>query len=363
MSSESPNRPLPRHHRVWWSRLIWKWPVLVWIGIAALAWWLYTSGGQYLRINGLVEVMTESVSPLESGRLVRIDVLAGQVLEAGEAVAQLDTSAIEEEIAVLTQRIQQDRADEQRRFTTAEERLRGELREYTLEQAGARSELAGIEAELEQLQAIEDTGFVEPGRIAGLRARITSLKGVIDLYTRFHADLERELQGLEALREKSLAYPFQAGDSSAEVSELNLLRRRRDEMTLRARQGGVVSQVRREPGEVIRAGDAVVDIIIDRPARIIAFMNEVDTRPVSVGDILEVEPAIGGERFKARLEVVSPNLISLEDRASPLPQRLVRGRRLELVPLGEVSLTPGASMIVFLSHKARLQSFMGGEQP
>jgi len=194
-----------------------------------------------------------------------------------------------------------------------------------------------------------------------MRVRVASLESNISLYSDYMKNLHNELDKMAANRAEIISY-YEALEREDYVpSQLNLLHRRRDDLTIRAQQAGVISRIRREPGEVLQEGERVVDILTDRPPRVLAFMNESDIRPVKVGDILDAQSTVGGPRFKVRVQALSPNFIALEDRASPIPDRLVRGRRLELVPVEEVKLTPGSSMVVFLPAETRIKSFWGGD--
>lgn len=360
MSSETPCLRVPRHPKVWWSRYAWRWPLLFWLAVAAFAVWLYQHSGDYARVNGIVEVTTVSLSPLEDGSLLEINVIPGQVVEAGEVIARLDASLMDQEISVLEQELKRERANELREYTVAQERLREEIRRYSIDETDARIRLEVYESELDRLQGLVDEGFVTAGEIIEVRAEAASLRHLIDYYAQYKHDLQSELANLQKAHEEVFgSQAFQASEGYGS-SQLTLLRRQREQLTLEAPHPGIVSLINREPGEVIRAGDPVVEIIIDRDPRIIAFMNETDVRPIAVGDVVNVESVVGGIRFEAQVQTMSPNIVAVADRASPLPQRMVRGRRLELIPIDDVDLTPGASMKVILPTKARIKAFFGG---
>lgn len=357
MSTERPTLPVPRHPRIWWSRIVWQWPILVWVGVAVLAWTLYERGGDYQRINGMVEVTTESVSPLETGRLIQVNVIPGQSVAAGEILAQLDTSLVDEEISRLVQAIRQDQADVERQFTTARERLNSDLRDYILEESESRKRLEIYLQEMERLEDLVDRGLASRVDLIDARLEVATLENRILLYSDFKRNVEQELERLKEAENRASAFHAVSNGPELESSRITVLQRRRDNLSLRAQRAGVISRVRREPGEVVQAGERVVDILIDRPRRILAFMNETDTRPIATGDIVDARLATGGNSFKAQLVALSPNIIALEDRASPLPQGLVRGRRLELVPLEPVDLTPGAGIIISLPTRTRMEVF------
>ena len=362
MSSESPTRFVQRRRALWWSRLWWRWPLLVWLALALLALWLYDHGGEYIRINGMVEVISESVGPLESGYLKSVYVLPGDEVEAGQVVAEMDTTYIEQQIALLGESLRARTAEDVRQFMSANQRVDEELRTLKLDLAEARSECKVFKAELEQRQSLVDEGFASEEDLLELKARIAVLEERMRMYPDFITALEQQGEQLVQLRSDVLG-SSQEG-TEAMKGQLQLLEQRRQRYYLRAGQPGIVAEVRRQPGEVVETGERVIEIITRQSPRILAFMDEADTRPIAVGDIIEVEPAIGGLRLEAEVVAISPNVLTLPDRASPIPNRIVRGRRIELMPLEGVDLAPCSSIVVLLPRQEMLwTSLFGGWNP
>mgnify|MGYP000129704649 CR=1 FL=1 len=361
MSSEQNITPVRRMHRVWWRRMVRRWPVLVWLILAVVAVWLYNHGGEYMRINGMVEVVTESVGPLEDGYLKQVLVRPGEEVQAGQVVAELDTVLIDQEIAALKESLMSRQAEDIRQFRGASQRLEEELRQLRLDEAEDRTELEVYQEELSQMEALVADGFATREDFVEIRARVAVLRQRLDYYPQFEREVRRDLAELEHLRETVL--PPEGRDLN-QSGRLQVMNQRRAAHFLKAGNAGIVSEIRRQPGEVVETGQTVVQIITRQPARILAFMNESDTRPIAVGDVVEMEPAIGGERIEARIVSISPNVQALADRASPIPNRVVRGRRLELVPVEDFDLPPGSSVVVYLPRKEMLwNSLFGGWKP
>lgn len=360
MSSESPRHPLVRRRSRWWSWIRWRWPVGVWIALTLLAIWLYNHGGEFLRINGMVEVISESVGPLESGYLKALRVLPGDRVESGQVVAEMDTTTIDQQIALLKESLRAGQAEDMRQFLTASQRIEEEMRSLQLDLAEARAESRIYRKELAQLEGLLEEGFASSSELVEPRARLAVLQERIELYPTFLTSLKRQLEELEQLRQETLGGDA-GGQAKFTENQLQLLEQRRARHFLKAGQSGIVAEVRQQPGEVVERGEGIIEIITEQPPRILAFMNEADTRPIAVGHIVEVEPAIGGPRFPAEVVTISPNVLSLPDRASPIPNRVVRGRRLELVPLEAPQLAPGTSVVVLLPRQEMLwTSLFGG---
>jgi multidrug resistance efflux pump len=343
---------------MFWRRIFWRWPALVWIGLAALAVWLYDHGGEYIRINGMIEVISESVAPLESGYLKKVHVKPGEDVSAGQIVAEMDTVFIDEEIAQVEESLRNQQAEDIRQFVSASQRLQEELREWQLQQVEDQSELSVYQSELKRLEELVESGYATSDELTDYKARVVVLEDRLELYPEFMEKLKIELLELDVLRETAVSMNEPGQIDLMGSSRLELLRQRRDTHFLRATQDGTVTRVRRQLGEVIETGEQVVQ---RKPSRILAFMDEADTRPITVGDIVEVEPGVGGERIQAKVISISPNVLALPDRASPIPDRVVRGRRLELEPMESLDLAPGASVVVILPREQMLwTSLLGG---
>ncbi|MEX0331995.1 MAG: HlyD family secretion protein [Puniceicoccaceae bacterium] len=364
MASEKPARPLPRHPSVLWSRLRWKWPILVWLFLAVFALWLYENGGEYIRINGMVEVVQESVAPLETGRLKTILVREGQVIEAGDIVAEMDTTLIDEEIALRESAYKANRAEDLRQFLSASQRVREELRAVRLAQAETQAELDLLLTEQERIEGLIADRFATAEDIVEIDLDVASRNQRLIHYAEAIEELEAELVNLNDLRSAVLAQYEPVNGDDAIPSRLQLLEQRRQDHILRASESGTVSRIRRQPGEVIDAGQRILDIITRQPPRILAFMDETDTRPISIGEVIDVEPAVGGNRFRAEITGISPQIIAVPDRASPIPNQVVRGRRLELIPVEPMDLPPGTSLVILLPRGEMFwTSIFGGWKP
>jgi HlyD family secretion protein len=361
MSSEAPNRPYSRHPSVLWSRLRWRWPVLVWLALAGLAFWLYDQGGEFIRINGMVAVASGSVSPVERGRLESLHVREGDSVKVGDLLAKMDMRWIEEEIAIRKEEEVIRTEDAERQLLTAALRVEEELRDYRLSHAEAEAQIAVYETELERIERLIESGYATGDARREVLVELALLKQRRQAYPDMIDALEEQLANLTDLKDRVLSPASQDGSSAV----LRLLEQRREEALLRAHRDGVVSQIRYQAGEVVDAGESLLTIVSrEEPVRILAFMNESDTRPIAIGDAVEIGLATGGRRLAARVVNISPNVLALADRASPIPNRVVRGRRLELVPEESVDLDPGSSVIVYLPRGEMLwRSLFGGWQP
>ena len=70
MSHETPNIPHVKHTGS--SKLFRAMPALVWLGACVVVVWLFTSGGSYDQLNGLVDFKLESVASLDNGKVAHV---------------------------------------------------------------------------------------------------------------------------------------------------------------------------------------------------------------------------------------------------------------------------------------------------
>lgn len=263
--------------------------------------------------SGTVQPATEQVvsSPIEA-RVLRVLHQPGTLLQAGDAILELDTNEAELALAGLLEEIEQ--ASNRRR----EQEL--DLEE-TLIDLRTRRDLKALDVEQLDYQLQQNQGLFAEGLLseAALRQTETLLK---------KARLERQSA------ERSIENAQKTAKSQMERldSELRTLERRRDEArrrlelaTPRTEQGGVLTWVVEEEGSTVRAGDAVARVADLGSFRVEATVSDIHAsrlRPglpvrVPIGDavlggaIERVYPAVesGTARFWVRLDEPSHELL------------------------------------------------------
>ncbi len=350
------NRPLPRHPSVWRSRLKWHWPFFVWLGAAALAGWLYyrQGSGEFEQFNGVVEIVMEPVASLETGRVLSIEVHEGQQVQAGDVIARLDTSLVDQEISARAVELALDQQDRKRQFTNAVQRIKSDLRELRLEQAEDENELAAAREQAARQEKMLERRLIEAGALAETKARLSVLEQRAAMYPRMIQEMEAELAELERLQKEALGL----SSPGAVNSELELLRKERENYTLRAVHDGFVARVDHQAGDVVREGRPVAHLVLHKAPQVHGFVPEESPLEMRQGDTLWVTPRYrNGQVFQMRVSYISPHVLSLPDRTSILPQAVVRGRQVVLIPAdGAFTLSPGQAVAIHLK-KPGLFSF------
>ena len=356
---------LPRHPRVWWSRIKYKWPFLIWIGAVWATLQLYMVGARTVRMPGVIEALREDASPVESARLVSVCVVPGQVVNPGDVLARFDASLAAAELAV-------ERGQAERQFTAAITTVEDRLRDLKMKQASDQLRLDVLRAESGKLEELMAAGVQDAARLAYFRAEQEALAKTVALYPDEIRSLECEAKAARARLAAARAWFDAAGgvsdsDTNAPPPDLesiaetaSLLRARRENFILRARHTGTVTRVWFQPGDVVSAGTPAVTLLINGEQRVTGFLGEHISHAVKEGQDAFVEPArLSGfaKLTPARIRTISPDVAWLPTRVSPVQNQPIRGRRLSVDLLEPIDLLPGEAVNIYIGRPWWVDAF------
>ncbi len=349
------HRSIPRHPRVIWSRIKYKWPLLVWLAAIWGGGVLYRFGVQTVRIPGVVEALREEAAPVESARLVAVHVAPGDRVMPGQVLAVFDSSLAEAELAV-------ERLQAERQFAAAIQGIAQRRRDLRIREAGERRRLDVLDAELQRVQLLIGASVEDAARLAYLRAEREAIAQSLALYPAEMAELERE-EAEARLRWERARQWFEAGPDvftnappeglEAYAAALSVFRARRENFILRARHTGVVTRVLFQPGDVVPAGTPTITLLIENRQRVTGFLSEYVTREVREGMRAFVEPAhrdLFTRLTPARIVTVSPDIAWLPTRVSPIRNQTIRGRRIVVELEGPIAAVPGEAVNIYVGR-------------
>ncbi len=337
------------HPRVWWSRVKLRWPLLVWLGAAALAVGLYGETGRSPPWVGIVETVREEPAPAETARLTGVHVARGQPVRAGDLLAEFDTSVVDAGMQEIRAEVALEQVQLERQFSLLEVDADRRLKDLRLRQAADQHRLEALRGQVEALRGVVgvDAGGVR--ELAALRAEQEALSRTLALYPDAVAQAGQDLE--EARRQRDEARRWTGGDDprrfGAARDLLATLQERRRMFTLRARSDGVVSEVLHAPGDVVAAGDPVLRIVAGRPRRVIALIPEARAETVPPGAPAWVaHRSPGSPLCRATVEVLGPDIDSFLEFTSPVTGRSPRGRRVVLLLDAGHDFLPGETVTV-----------------
>lgn len=348
-----------QYRRPWWKGARQWWPLLVFVTVSVCAVLLYSNGGKYRVMSGTAERIVETIAPLEAARVVSVSMEVGDRVKAGDVIAQLDTSIIDAESAVLKERILQSRVESQleqltleRQFASAQQKAEQELRDAEIEFKINTVEHEALLEEIARLEPLLDQQLIKMEALVSKRADERLLRETLRLAPeniRAHqTEVERaklqQVSALERLAEMKVMV-------TAEEEAVNLLNIRREGYTLRALQDGVISQVDRRAGDVVESGGAIASLLIDGPSRIVGFLPESNLSSIAIGTPANIYPSVSIREtgvVAAHVVQISPAVYSLPQRVSPIRGQVVRGRRITLALDDNVLLIPGETVSIEL---------------
>ncbi len=198
--------------------------------------------------NGRIEADRTNISTKVAGRIAEIKVDEGDMVDAGQVVASMDTAEL---------RAQLRRAEAEVRRS---ERAKQEASASVLR---ARSHLQFVEGELKRVQKLHSEGFATTEK---LDQRHNELQAADASYRAALAGVEQSSEAITSARE-----------------ELERLKSVEDDAVLKAPHRGRVQYRLAEPGEVLGAGGSVLTLLDIGDVYMTIFLPAVEAGRLTIG--------------------------------------------------------------------------------
>jgi HlyD family secretion protein len=347
-----------------------RWPFLVWLGILVLVMFLHTVGEGFRGLTGVVDTVAEPIAPLETARLISIDVELGQSVKTGDVMARMDTTMIDAQLAVdearmleaqgtiagyqqnlllLFRQFERTITDAQTQLATAKsdyERDTAELNELQKEQArrdGLLKKRLISEQEAAvmrpRIAALEKATYAYPSLVKLYETRLREAqKGCDDLRTNLRVEAGEDITIAIERKMSARLNILEAGRAKSKIQLENY--------TLRAGRDGVVSMISSEPGDVINAGEQILRIVAHRSDRVVGFLPEIYVADLRVGQSAAVRRQTARVVFPVTVEAIGPEVRALPGRVSPIRGQSIRGRRIVFQFTGDHDLIPGETVVI-----------------
>ena len=374
MSSETPSHPNYKLHKKLMRRRAIResWPLLVWLGVAALGVWAYQTGGEFNRMRGIVTKPVETIAADITGRLLPlpegVDAMLdsdgafatleqGVFVDANKVVAKIDDKLIIAEMAAEKQKTIFDNAKLQQELQKQISDFTAQISLLDSEQKVVQSE---IDAEKKVLASYKKALGVTKTEsdVQVVQARIETLEGTLSGVSQTMASTEKLVQDSNASIQK-LSDLSNIPDTSNDV--LLFLQAKIDSSVIRNANSGYIDKVYAKPGSVVKAGDPIMDIVVKQPKTITAMIPEQFSLNMKVGDTAYIAiPNNRKEYVTATVVSLQQSLSQIPDYGSPIRGRMVRGRLVEFGNLGgndeesQLPLLPGSEVVVSLKPPGRI---------
>lgn len=356
-------------------------PWVVWLGTMAGAamLWRGVHGGS---ARGYVETIDYAISASQTARIETVAVTAGQRVRAGQVIATLDATELGGELEILA--AERRRIEAELGAVTSDTQLR--MGDTTLRIAES------LEANERTLQTLRGERAVNAAEFTATSHQLEVLQGLVDkrmadrreldAVAVKHAALKKELQAADgmitqlvaqvaAARDRRQLLPTDATQRATEPlrAELAVLRRqedllrlRKEALTLRAPGDGEVTMLYMRAGEVAIAGTPIATIAGDggpasasmpSQARVFVCLDEAQAARVQPGEAALLYPLGSGAAIPAHVDRLDPQISELPLRCWRDPKLPQWGRAAHVVPDDATPLLSGQSFTVgFQGHRS-----------
>ncbi|WP_437811181.1 HlyD family secretion protein [Sorangium sp. So ce1078] len=330
-------------------------PAITLVLTLGAALWLHLDGSPRGRVLGFAEALPEVVSPIETARVASIEVDVGQEVSAGQVIATLDTSVIDAEIGIARAEKAQVEADLHMELALIEQELDADrasverhLAEQREEQRRAVAEAKVLDGEISRMRRLVEDRMALVEDLAKLdlqRATVTAIASekprTLSLLT---AQLEAAERRRSQLRDRTSGLAAKL-DADVRVASENIamLEQRRAGYVLRAANAGRVASIYRQPGDVVPAGEPVVQLLSARTgARAIACVPERFALGLHEGDAAElwIRDQLAAP-IQGTVVTVGPIVSELPPRCWPAPKVPAWGRVVTIALGAPAALVPG----------------------
>jgi multidrug resistance efflux pump len=338
MTKKEFKRPPLRHrgrHRI--RQLFNGWPWIIWLGAAIGVLVLLPGGMNRIRFYGVAERTYEYVSPLESGRIVSLNVNLGDPVYAGQLIAELDNASLAAELLM----------DQASLMKTRDKvhTIRYEVESIKLEQAKTQGELDILESQWQRTQELRAKKLILEQDVEDLSTQIAAIKNVLKHYPGMIQQLERRLALTE---EETKLFDSEELKSLQEAQKL-----------LKAQTAGVVAEVLQQPGDVVDTGDPIVRISNVSSSRIIAFMPEDKRMDITEGERCRIITSSSRDLYYGTVITVTADIRKLPV-FTGFGDQILRGRRIVIDLDDGTTLIPGEQVVV-VPDVSLLEQWFGKE--
>jgi len=340
-------------------------------------------------VLGYTQTQSYSVAPPRRAKLKAVAVQLGATVAAGQPIAELDPTELDNELAAARAErdraiaaiqaelsaLHRDRADVARRFAVGAEGATAQLVTAEAASRSAAAELAAIDRELAEqrdlvAQHLATTTTVNTLalRRAALAKQVDSagrvlgvLRGNATAATRRTAEVDpEELAGGQPDGAPGGAHggPIDSAlaplETTVRAAELRIdqLEHERQALTLHSPVDGVVEQLPLHPGDLAGPDVPVATIVASDTRRVVACIPEVRASRVELGLGAELTSAYGHTRGAGEIESLTREIAPLPARCQAPGSKVIAMGRVAVIALdAPLPGLPGETQLVQLSAR------------
>lgn len=325
---------------------------------------LTTSSG----VVGYTLTKSHAVAPLRRAKVGSLGVQVGAPVAAGQIIATLDATEVDNELEAATAdrqraiaaissaiaKLHRDNENITRRFETSAERATADLASAEASARTASAELAAVESEIATQKDLVDKHMTTAAVLNALELRRASLAKQVDaaekvlgiLRSNTDAAGKRNSGWGSEDENDSIIAPL---EQQLHVAELRIdqLTREKAALILRAPVDGVVDQLPLRPGDLAAPDTPVAIVVATDTQRVVACVPEIKANNVELGMEAEATSAFDHVKATGAVESLTPDIAPLPPRCQPPGSKAVAMGRLAIVALdAPMPGMPGQTQLV-----------------
>ena len=291
--------------------------LVAWIlAVASIVLLGYFFHGQSVVFSGIAEAAETTVSMPEAVEVVKIHVIPGEVVRAGDTLVELRRPDLALRLNELNRQLDALEGRGNLNSADIDQKVGGIQSELNIKRNTIQLEIDKLSTQYEQNRALSSklksiAGEIKADSGSGILLSIRNLKKELKVAEANAASQIKLLRGSKGLAKMS-------GKAEAEAlrREISMLERERDDLTIVAKETWVVGTVSVRDGEKVSSFNPILSLTHKAVSLVRGYINEKIHTKIQIGDEIEVLGG-SGERMEG-------TVIGMSSRIVPFPLRLLK---------------------------------------
>lgn len=301
-----------RFHAIESHKMLFAWVFAV-AAIVALGFLFH---GQNIVFSGIAEADETIISMPEAVEVVKIHVIPGQEVKAGDTLVELSRPALAVRMNELQRELDAIEGRGNINSATIEQKVTEVQSDLNMRRNTINLEIEKLNTQYQQNQALSSklksiSGTVKADSNSGILLSIRNLKKELRVAEANAASQIHLLRGSKGLEKKS-----NKAEAEALHREMEMIKKQIDEQTIIAKEKWIIANVDVRDGEKVSSFNPILTLTHKEVTLVRGYINEKVVSKISVGDEIEVISNNG--------EHMEGCVIGMSSRIVPFPVRLLK---------------------------------------
>lgn len=301
-----------RFHTIESHKMLFAWIVAV-VAIVVLG---YCFHGQNIVFSGIAEADETIISMPEAVEVVKIHVIPGQEVKAGDTLVELARPALAVRMNELQRELDAIEGRGNINSASIDQKVAEVQSDLNMRRNTINLEIEKLNTQYQQNQALSSklksiSGSVKADSNSGILLSIRNLKKELRVAEANAASQIRLLRGSKGLEKTS-----NKAEIEALHREMEMIKRQIDEQTIVAKENWIVASVDVRDGEKVSSFNPIITLTHKEVTLVRGYINEKIVARLEVGDAVEVISNSGEHMMGA--------ILGMSSRIVPFPIRLLK---------------------------------------